>query len=436
VKDPVIEGNTIIFRSDSDISKGEPADGSQTLRKTIFDPKIDRESFYGIEVAWVALEAWKSSIAAEPETGSAGHSGYKAATMFPSTSLFPRLMSTTRYPYADSDSIGLVIEGMDLTERLSFEAAGGWHFEGRLPEIQARIQVSAGWSTFSAMISDEPIAQTPPRMPVRLSRLALEYQRMLLLNPLYSRGTLSAYAFFAGIDDGYALADYFKPDYQYSSTGFSIRTGYSSRRSEVFAPFDPIGFSVSCGFELERLKNETPSFSLSSSMTLAPQDLPISVGIYGALSLSDTLRFLPAQRRIITTNGNLPSALSPPFPAYREYADIDAGSPWYIFGQASFRIWNIELAHRFSPIALPFLPSLAFRRATFRGGYRLAALESASVPITPMSAFLRIDLNAAVLAGLATEANLECYAEMSYALSDSLPGGGAIYMDFGFGVSY
>jgi hypothetical protein len=53
-----------------------------------------------------------------------------------------------------------------------------------------------------------------------------------------------------------------------------------------------------------------------------------------------------------------------------------------------------------------------------------------------MSAFLRIDLNAAVLAGLATEANLECYAEMSYALSDSLPGGGAIYMDFGFGVSY
>jgi hypothetical protein len=439
IKDPVIEGTSIVFISDGNAVDGGPADGSQTLRKISLDVKTDRQAFYEIEARWITLETWNATAAARANLGSVedfSSEDRQSRTLSPRASLFPRLMSTTRYPYADSDSIGLIVEGSDLSERISFEAMGGWNFKSGLPEIEASILLSAGWSLVHATISDQPIAYTQSQIPARVSRLALEYQRILILNPLYRRGYLSAYAFFAGIDDGYELKDYVKPDYQYSSIGYTIKAGYSSRRTETFAPFDPIGFSFQGGLELEKIKDTSPSLSLSTSMTVAPHSIPIQVGIYGAVSLSETLRFLPAQRRFVMTDGELVSALNPSYPIFHEYSDLTAGSPWYLSGQVSFRVWNIEVAQKLNPIALPFVPPLAFRRATFRGGFRMAVLESASMLITPMSVFLAIDLNATVLAGIAAMSNVECYAEASYALSDSLPGGGAIYMDFGIGVSY
>ena len=161
----------------------------------------------------------------------------------------------------------------------------------------------------------------------------------------------------------------------------------------------------------------------------------MSLGIYGALSPDYSLAFLPAGRLITSFSGIIGSALLPPYPIFKEYANTFALSPWYLSAEATATLLDLELWGKMGPLRLPFLPSLGLRRIVFRGGLRAAAFESETVAF-PASAFLRMESDAALLAGMIAEAHLSIMAEASYAFTTSLPGGGTIHFDYGLGLSY
>lgn len=419
------------------IYKAALGDGEQELRVARFDESTIASYAGPSDVAWKPLEAMRASLSERSAPASAStENGEKIRERLKPT-LFPRLLSASLYPFVDSESAGLTFIGSDLTERLSWKASAGWDYAANVPETSFTLglAVDEHYLTLAAIDSTDS-SSAGVIAPTRVIGAAMGYRYNHYLLPVNRRIWTSAAASFAGLDEDYAVADYIFPDFGYSSAGGSVAAGYSSMRSLPFAPFDRQGIAFSGGGDYEVLPGTISALSFSGALSFAIPRPAAKLSLYGAWTPSNELLFHPRGRYYAVGGAYYSSALSAPYPDYKEYALMGSGSPWYGFGELAARIATFELWETIGPIPMPFLPSWAIRRVSFWGGLRAALLEQAGLPVLPYSAFARMETDIAVLAGLVAEAHIAVNIEASWAFSSALSGGQALHLDFGMGVTY
>jgi hypothetical protein len=419
------------------IYKAALGEGEQELRVARFDESTIGSYAGPSDVAWKSLETMRASLQAQSTPTSASTEKEEKVLERLKPTLFPRLLSASLYPFADSESAGLTFIGSDLTERLSWEASAGWDYIANVPETSFTLGlgVDEHYLAIAAIDSTES-SSAGITAPTRIIGAAMGYRYNHYLLPVNRRFWTSATASFAGLDEGYTVADYIFPDFGYSSAGGSFAAGYSSMRSLPFAPFDRQGVSFSGGGDYEVLPGTISAFSFSGALSFAILRPATRLSLYGAWTPTNELLFHPMGRYFAVGGAYYSSALSAPYPEYKEYGLMGSGSPWYGFGELAARIATFELWEAIGPIPMPFLPSWAIRRVSFWGGLRAALLEQAGLPVLPYSAFARMETDLAVLAGLAAEAHIELNMEASWAFSSALSGGQALHLDFGMGVTF
>lgn len=419
---PVFSGaSRLVYRS-------ELGEGKRELRETSIDAENLASSFESLEAAWIPLEKARAAGKPPPEAQEASF------TLKPS--LFPRAFATSRYPYATADSAGLAAEGSDLTERLAWNASIGWNFPAKVPEAALGISLSVDEHRLSLAAADGASSGAGAATPTRVLSAALGYGYGHFLLPSYKRVWLSSTLRAAGLQREYEIARWLSPSFDYLSVGVSSSLGFSTMRSLAFAPFDPQGLSVSAGLDYEDIPGLVSAFALSGALSLALPHPAAKLSIYGCLSPGSALLFHPLGRYYSVAGTTYPSAIAAPYPDYEEYGAYAGGSRWYLFGELSARIATIELWDAIGPVRMPSLPSWTIRRIFLFGGLRATTLGQAGSVILPASAFARLEIDAALLAGLAARGHIALNLEASWAFSPAWAGGQAFHLKFGSGVTY
>jgi len=342
-------------------------------------------------------------------------------------------MSATRYPYLSQNSAGLAALGRDLTERLSWQAQAGLRWDAVLPEEALELTLLSGGQRLTLSASDQGAGAQAS--PTRVTVLRLSHAFWHSFVPLQNTLWTNASAQFAGLQSGYAIDDYFAPAYNYTSFAGSVSAGFTTLGEEPFAPFDERGVSLQAGADGEILPGIGRAIAVKAALTLATARPGLRLALYGAWSPDGSALFSPTGRSVASGGTGYLSALSIPYPAYGEYAALGGGSPWYAFAEASARLASIELWKKPGPIAMPLVPAWAVRRLSLFGGLRGALLEHEGNLAAPASAFARLEAEFALLAGLAPETSLSGYFEAAWAFDQSLAGGIALSLSYGFGAS-
>ena len=420
------------------VYKAQLGEGAQELRIADVDESTLSTAFECMSVAWKPIEAVRAALAASIPTAAArtGKNEAKAETFAKLRPvLFPRLFSTSRYPYADAESAGLTFEGADLTERLAWKASAGWDFISAVPEETLTIGLSFDENHLLFSVADRTESGAGSLLPTRILSSYIGYGFQHYLLPVNRRIWTGIAANFAGLQAAYSPGDFFSPAFSYTSAGASLEIGYSTMRPLPFSPFDREGISLSGECDYEILPGTTSAFSFSGAFSFALPRPAAVLSLYGAFAPSGGLLFHPLGRYHSVGGASYSSALSTFYPDYKEYGAIDGGSPWYCFGEAAIRLATTELWRVMGPVWMPFLPSWTIRRVSLWGGLRAAFLDLAGTPTLPSSVFLRTEVDAALLAGLAAEGHIALNIEAAWAFAPQIAGGYALHFDFGFGVT-
>lgn len=419
------------------IYRAELGDGLRELRIVSADQAALAADYDRLEAAWVPLEEFRAALATAPSqqtTPAAPAQSAAAAAPAPiRPTLFPRLMSATRYPYLSQNSGGLVATGQDLTERLSWQARAGFRWDTALPEEALGLSLLLGGRSLTLAASDQ--AAGPQASPTRVTVLRLSHTFWHSFVPLQNTIWAKASAQFAGLQPGYAIDDYFAPAYGYTSFAGAVAAGFTTLGEEPFAPFDQRGVSLQAGADGEILSGVGRAVALKAALSLAAAHPGLRLSLYGAWSPDESALFSPTGRSVASGGSGYLSALSIPYPAYGEYSGLGGGSPWYAYAEASARLATLELWKKPGPIAMPLVPSWAIRRLSLFGGLRGALLEHSGSLVAPASAFARVEAELALLAGLAPQTSLSAQFEAAWAFDAALAGGTALSLSYGFGAS-
>jgi hypothetical protein len=427
---PSIHGNLVAFARDA----GRGKEGIAILDLESLESSAGGfENFFEeIAVRWVPLKEWRTIPI--HDTSAPNRPVSKAA------SIFPRLLETVRYPFWENDALGIRMEGQDLSERLAWEFQAGWDLGVNRPELGFMARASLGNASVLLGLQDLAVPSLSGE-PFRFFIAQMGYGHAWPLLPARRRFYLDAGVFLAPFDSTYSLRDYFSPSFEALASGGIFALGYSDLRISTFAPFSILGTRFKAGLEMESQDFASPLLSLSASTYLAPRASWPRLEAYGSFTLSKTLRFAPAGRRIATSSGETeptyrPSSMSPSFPRYKEYEALDAASPWYGFLQITLPLASLDFTEKAVHWGLKYLPSPAARRLVLESGGRLASFELNSAAIFLGSIFLGASLDTTLLAGLASVSTLSFSAEISYAAAPQSQGGGGFHFGFGIGVDY
>ena len=423
----------IPFASEGYLYLAYRGEGVRELRMAQVDETALSSAFTRLESAWKPLSEMRKPTYPGDKAILPGNAAGEARALSPT--LFPGLLASSRYPYVDAESAGLVFTGSDLTERLAWRSAAGWNFLTAVPEASIALRLSVDSHSLSLAAADRASPASGAAPASRLSGVSLDHFFYRLLLPLYRYVFVRSTASLFGLQSVYAPADYFSPSYDYASVGGSVAVGYSSIRKGPFAPFDQRGLSLTATADYETLPGLADAFSFSGSLGAALPKPALKISLFGSLSPGDNLRFRPAGRYFSVSGAYHPSALAAAFPDYKEYGALSEGSSWYLFGEAKLRIAAIETGKKLKPARLPFLPSWTLRRVSLWTGLRAAALDSGGSLVLPASAFAETEFDLALLAGLAAEGHITMRIEGAWAFSPSLAGGKALHFDFGLGAT-
>ncbi len=433
------------------VYRAETGDGLRELRILPAGQAALAAGYDRLEAAWAPLEEFRAVLAAPaanaanataapaaaaPAQSAAAPSAAPALAAAPAPikpTLFPRLASTTRYPYLSQNSGGLVAIGQDLTERLSWQAQGGLRWDVALPEEALDLTLLLGGQRLSFAVSDR--AAGAQASPTRVTSMRLSHAFWRSLVPLQNTFWTNASAQFAGLQSGYAIGDFFAPAYGYASFAGSVSGGFTTLGEEPFAPFDERGVSLQAGADGEILPGIGRAVALKGALTLASARPGLRLSLCGAWSPDESVLFSPTSRSVASGGSGYLSALSIPYPAYGEYSGLGGGSPWYAYAEASARLASVDLWKKPGPIAMPFMPGWAIRRLSLFGGLRGALLEHEGGLVAPSSAFARAETQFTLLAGLGAETTLSAYFEAAWAFDDALSGGNPLHVSYGFGAT-
>ena len=430
---PVFSGDArIVYRA-------ELGDGRRELRMTSIAEDPLSADFECSDVSWKPLDSMRAlATAAFPNRNlePASDSQNSGTSLVLKPALFPRAFATSRYPYVTSEAAGLKFEGSDLTERLAWYTSFGWNFAAKVPEAALGLSLSIDTQQLTLAAADSTDSGAGSAAATRILGAGVGYGYRRSLLPNYRRIWAGVSASAAGLQKDYIISDFLSTAFDYASLGSSLSMGYSTIRSLPFAPFDRQGFSAACGLDFETLPDITSAFSFSGSLSFAIPRPAAILALYGTFSPGSDLLFHPLGRYHSVGGIAYPSALAASYPDFEEYGAMAGGSPWYCFGELAARIATIELWQAMGPVRMPALPSWTIRRISLWGGLRAATLDRSGSLTVPASAFARVEIDAALLAGLAAWGHIALNLEASWAFSPALAGGQALHLNFGSGVTY
>jgi hypothetical protein len=379
-----------------------------------------------IPIDWILPSEWLALYAPEIQTALPGPSDQGHPQKSRST-LFPALFSTSRIPYANGSLIGLDIIASDLTERLAWVVFAGWDFSTARPAASTELQLGAGAWQFNVSASDQSVLTTPVARKSTLGT-TVTWHRTLL--PSFRSISANSHAAFAGVQNNYSASGILNvvPDYYAWATGIGLdfSSAYASRKS----PYGTLGFSLSGNVEYESAS--TAGFggmSLSGSASLKGR---FDASLYGAVAPAGGVAFAPAARYLESGGSYVLSAADIPYPVYQEYRSFLNPSPWYVFGEAQYRLFSLETGWH---LRLPFMPAFALRRIVGNIGLRGAGLDVSGAPVILSSAFAQADFDFALLAGLAAETHTHFTVEAAWAFQPGKAGGRPTHISVGLQTS-
>ncbi len=392
---------------------------------------------------WLPLERFRAGIGFREVASSSGSTAAASPTHAPAVlqpRRFPSLPATARSIESDSDTVAVTFDAADLSERLSWNLTTGWDFEAGVPEVEAGLSLDIDDEGLFLGFSDLAYASA------RVFGLSARWSRDLILMPVHRRLALAASLGLAGIDNNHDLSDILSPKLDYSSASLSFKTAYSNMQGGRFAPFDRQGLSLELALQhehlpgtgqgsgWEQLSSDIAATALAAGIEVAHRYPAFNLQLHAAGSLSDALLFSPGRRSFSVDGEDFISAMSLPYPLYREYSTMTGGSHWYLFSQAEVRLANLELP-KSGELRLPFFPSLAFRRTGLWAGARIAAFDPGDGVALPSSAYARAELDMALLAGLAAEGHLGLGMEVAWAFDAGNADDGPVSLELSLGVS-
>jgi hypothetical protein len=421
-EDPfLIDPGRLIFKS-SDL------EGRQSVSILDLDGAFMESQGQSKAISWIPLQTYRERLSTEAKAEKMPEGTQQPVFLSMEESCFPLVLETSRIPYADSNSLGVQFNGMDLTERLAWVASAGWHFGASMPETSLSFSLSPNTQGIELSATDNYSAGSPGNGFYRVLGLGLDYEyyhRFLPLQRLLWTGLSGTVA---GMDATPSLARYFTPALDLLSMGASFRLGYSDQYRTPFSPFDPRGAQASLSTDYESLLGLADGLSLSGRFSFALPHPGLTFALYGVYSMNDELVFAPAGRFFHHDGTLYPSALAAPYPYYTEYATLDSRSGWYGFGVLSVRFFSISPWKSLGVVKMPWLPAWTIGNFSLLGGLRAAALNAGSSLAFPSSAFLSLEIQLAVLAGLAAEGRLVFDLEAAWAFDKLLSGGDRFHL--------
>ncbi|MDX9826144.1 MAG: hypothetical protein RBT73_00185 [Spirochaetia bacterium] len=437
VHDSVFSGGLeepVFIDTDSLVFRSRDIEGRQSLRLLDVTAEFLDTQGRSAEVFWTPLQTYRERLREGTEAGRNLEQKQEPVFQLMGDRLFPLALRNSRYPYADRNSLGIRLQGMDITERLDWRASAGWHFGAAMPEASVTLGTNTDSRFLQLNALDAYRSQATAGDFTRLLGLGLNYEYYMRLLPLQRFLWTGCSASLAGLDTAPELRNYFSPDPDYLSLGAGLRLGYSDQYSLPFFPFNLKGMQASVGADYETVSGLADGFSLSGSLKLALPRPSVQLSLYGAYSLEEELVFSPAGR-FFNHAGNLyPSALVAPYPSYSEYSGLDTRSPWYGYGELSVRLFSISPWKRMGVLRMPWLPAWTIGGLHMRAGLRAAAMNKGSSAVLASSAFLSLEMELALLAGLAAEGRLVLALEAAWAFDKLLSGGNPLHAGFSFGI--
>jgi hypothetical protein len=416
------------------VFKSRDLEGRQSLKILELESEFLNSSGKYTEASWIPLQSYRRNGG---ETYWQGNNPSQIReTSFPTMGekLFPLVLETSRYPYADLDSLGILLQGMDITERLAWTASAGWHFGAAMPETAFSLSLNPDTKRLGLSARDYYGEDAGGAGYYRIMGLGLDYEYYLRLLPLQRALRTALSAQLAGLDAKPELRSYFSPDLDYLSLGASLRLGYSDQYSQPSFPFDPKGGQAFLGADYEDVPGLAKAISLSGRLRVSFLRPALQLSLHGAYSLQKPLVFSPAGRFFEYSGDLYPSALAASFPYYAEYAGLDSRSPWYGFGELSLRLFSLKPWRFLGIVKMPWLPSWTLGGLSLRGGLRTAALSIGPSLAFPSSAFVNLEMQLALLAGLAAEGRLVLDLEAAWAFDALLAGGEPLSAGFSLGI--
>lgn len=431
IEDPaLIDPGRLVFKS-SDV------EGRQSLRLLDMDRAFMDSHGRSETVSWIPLQRYRERMGlgadAEKRTEEKESLAFQTVQTMKSRR-FPLAMETSRYPYADSDSLGIIVQGMDITERLTWTTSAGWHFGASMPEASLSFSLSPDTRLLELSARDSYSPVSPGEGFYRVLGLGFDYEYYLRLLPLQRLFRAGISGSVAGLDAQPSLQRYFTPGMDYRSMGATLRLGYADQYSHPFFPFDPRGIQAFLSGDYESLPGLADGASLSGGLKLSLPRPALQLSLFGAFSLDEELVFAPAGRFFLQSSDLYPSALAASYPYYAEYAGLDSRSFWYGYGELSVRFFSIRPWKALGVFRMPWLPSWTVGNLGLEGGLRAAALSLGSALAFPASAFLSLEIELAFLAGLAAEGRLVFDIEAAWAFDSALSGGDRLSLGLALGM--
>ncbi len=443
IQDTVFPGGTedpAIIDSSRLVFKSSNLDGRQSLQLREMDKAFLDSQGHSVTVSWIPLQRYREGLGLGAETEKGLESKQDPALQSIQAiqtmreERFPLALETSRYPYADRNSLGIQIQGMDITERLAWAASAGWHFGASMPEASLSFSLSPDTRLLELSARDSYSPGALGKGFYRVMGLGVDYEYYLRLLPLQRLLWTGISGSIAGMDDQPTLQKYFAPDLDYLSMGTSLQLGYSDQYSLPFFPFDPKGVQASLAVDYESLSSLADGASFSGRFKLSFPRPALQLSLFGAYSLDDQLVFAPAGRFFLQSSDLYPSALAAPYPYYTEYARLDSRSSWYGFGELLVRFFSVSPWKALGVLRMPWLPAWTIGSLGLSGGFRAAALSLGSTLAFPSSAFLSLEIQLALLAGLAAEGRLVLDIEAAWAFDSLLSDGDRLHIGLALGM--
>jgi hypothetical protein len=337
--------------------------------------------------------------------------------------LFPALFSSSRIPYAEGNTAGLVLTGSDLSERAAWQVFAGWDFSNWRPSESAHIQLGAGEWHVLFSVADQSVLYASLGRVSSVSAV-LKWERSFV--PLFRSLSADLHGIFAGFQDAYPLAEVFQLSPDSTSWAIGLDAQYQSLYRSRKPPYDQYGFALAAGADYEvASRSGFGGMSLGGSITVPGR---VGLSAYGAYAPFGGVAFSPALRLLASGSSIMPSAVQAPYPSYREYSSLISLSNWYTFGEVDVRLFSIEAGWM---LRMPLSPSWALRRIIGRAGVRGAGLEIDSTPSALCSAFARVEFDLAILAGMVATSHTMFSVEAAWAFMAQKVGGSPLHINIG-----
>ena len=336
---------------------------------------------------------------------------------------FPLLFRTLRLPLLDTTGFGILLQGEDLAERLSwnFQASYDWRYSG----FPAALNLSATTGPFALTLGLSDRFSDGGSLPgsgVRVDSGGLSAAWHRSFAPSRKRVDSGAWASIAAVTENVLPGAAYRSSWTSRFAAFGFRVEYSDWLGSRYPPFGTRGYSASLTPETEIVLEPggRAAFSLTARLRAALPFAGVELSLSGAFSPDASVAFGPVSRRLTPGSGSRPSSVAIAYPTFEEYSTVAASSPWYAQAEASVRLFSAEIQRE---LPIPWLGTpLYLRRLTGRLGARLAVFdEGSAVPdpgkgvVFPASVFFRTEAQLALTGSTAFIRSLRPGIELSFA---------------------